>query len=110
LHSAFTRVRNWQILSSTLALFIIPLIATRAPRPGFEWIIWTLSTAGHVEVTEPGTRARLKVPLATRCRILVHSDDNTVFETEDGRCGMVISVDLIRDTKENRAFIKKVNQ
>ncbi len=112
MHAAFTKVRNWQILSVILVAAIIAQ-ATLTPSPRFDYLLWTLQSAegqGVIEVREAGTGNFIHLPVAARCRILVHDPMNTVFETEDGRCGVIYAVALLPDNPKNREFIKKLSR
>lgn len=112
MHAAFNKVRNWQILSAILVAAIIAQ-ATLTPRPRFDYLLWTLESyegTGTLRVTEAGTGNFIHLPVAARCRILVRDPMNTVFETEDGRCGVIYAVALMPDNPENREFIKKLSR
>lgn len=86
---------------------------TLAPRPRFDHLLWTPEAwdgTGVVQAREAGTGRFIHLPVSARCRILVHDPMNTVFETEDGRCGVIYAVALLKDNKENREFIKKLTR
>ena len=112
MHAAFNKVRNWQILGAILVAVIIAQ-ATLTPRPRFDYLLCTLDAwdaRGVIEVQEAGTGRFIHLPVAARCRILVHDPMNTVFETEDGRCGVIYAVALMKDTPKNRDFIKQISR
>ena len=88
------------LVASTLTVAI-----TRAPRPQFDKLLWSLEGDRMVSLREPGMPdGDYRVPVGTRCRLYRFYPNVNVIQVEDGRLSNDTNVVLLDDCAANRKF------